>query len=686
MSTFNGIVSEFPEIRIDFFRQNADAQPPLACFLSHVHSDHLAGLESLRSPFVYCSAATREILLRLERYPCRINYAKGVLEARQQTFKHLSKVVKSLPLETPTTIELRPGQEIQVTLFNANHCPGAVMFLVEGDGRAILYTGDIRSEPWFVNAISRNPNLVEYTSGLKILDKIYLDTSFTEDVPFETKAYGIAELLKKVSKYPKDTVFHFQAWTYGYEDVWIALSKALKSKIHVDNYKLRIYNSLKSKNPKSQSEANVHLTAESPALTGHMCGNTHQPGCLTSETNVRLHSCERGSMCEVASKPTTVLIQPIITHLSPEEDLAEVGVGGGGEDLKQGAELDLDQASLNVLLNLARSSSATSTDMPDMLREGLEQLVSVGNNIPLDWDADTLSTHSAKEVITMLVKKLRKNSKNQKSVHEEVLPKTICFPYSRHSSLPELCLFIKAFQPKDVWPCTVNTAEWLRKGITIESLFGRFCSGMDFEHDRVMQALAAKHALDSQNQRHTSQTTVNSDLAPSSPIHEPQDSQERRPGNVEPRFVSPLLDTQASGYQEETTFGPDQPDDLNALSGSVSVRKTSDTHVAQLGILPQDLDTASEELAGNVPDNRPHASSTRKRDFSNVSQDVPGDGHRKANNTSGRSRDLRISENYSLACQEAYWQMIRNQQGDTPWTPLQLISTSSEYTSFEKEL
>ncbi|KAH6965648.1 hypothetical protein EDB82DRAFT_307277 [Fusarium venenatum] len=409
-----------------------------------------------------------------------------------------------------------------------------------------------------------------------------------------------------------------------------------------------------------------------------MCGNTPQPGCLTSDTNVRLHSCERGSMCEVASKPATVLIQPIITHLSPEEDLAEVGVGGGGEDLKQGAELDLDQASLNVLLNLARSSSATSTDMPDMLREGLEQLVSAGNNIPLDWDADTLSTHSVKEVVTMLVKKLRKNSKNQKSVHEEVLPKKICFPYSRHSSLPELCHFIEAFQPKDVWPCTVNTAEWLRKGITIGSLFGRFCSGMDFEHDRVMQALAAKHALDSQNQQHTSQTTVNSDLAPSLSIHEPQDSQERRPGNVEPRFVSPLLGTQASGYQEETTFGPEQPGDVNALSESVSVRKTSDTHVAQPGVFPQDLDTASEEFAGNVSDNRPHASSTRKRDFSNVSQDVPRDGYRKANNTLGRSRDLRISENYSLACQEAYWQMIRNQHGDTPWTPLQLISTSSE--------
>jgi DNA cross-link repair 1C protein len=102
--------------------------------------------------------------------------------------------------------------------------------------------------------------------------------------------------------------------------------------------------------------------------------------------------------------------------------------------------------------------------MPDMLREGLEQLVSAGHNIPLDWNADTLSTHSAEEVITMLVKRLRKNSKTQKPVHEEALPKTICFPYSRHSSLPELCHFIEAFQPKDVWPCTVNTAEWLRKG------------------------------------------------------------------------------------------------------------------------------------------------------------------------------------------------------------------------------
>lgn len=85
----------------------------------------------------------------------------------------------------------------------------------EGHGKAVLYTGDIRSEPWFVNTIARSPSMVEYSSGLKTLDTIYLDTSFVDDIAFQTKAEGIRELLHKVGRYPTDTIFHFQAWTYG---------------------------------------------------------------------------------------------------------------------------------------------------------------------------------------------------------------------------------------------------------------------------------------------------------------------------------------------------------------------------------------------------------------------------------------------------------------------------------------
>jgi len=73
--------------------------------------------------------------------------------------------------------------------------------------------------------------LIEYTSRLKTLDCIYLDTSNTEAIKFPTKAEGLKELLQKVAKYPEDTVFYFTAWTFGYEEVWMALSKALKSPV-----------------------------------------------------------------------------------------------------------------------------------------------------------------------------------------------------------------------------------------------------------------------------------------------------------------------------------------------------------------------------------------------------------------------------------------------------------------------
>ena len=126
------------------------------------------------------------------------------------------------------------------------------MFLIEHEAKAILYTGDIRckllckivvyfnltvfvAEPWWVNSLVRNPLVIPYTHGHKCLDRIYLDTTFAtkKDIyrRFPAKSAGLAELLEKVSEYPKDTVFHFNAWTLGYEDVWIALSNFLRSQV-----------------------------------------------------------------------------------------------------------------------------------------------------------------------------------------------------------------------------------------------------------------------------------------------------------------------------------------------------------------------------------------------------------------------------------------------------------------------
>ncbi|KAG7124920.1 Protein artemis like protein [Verticillium longisporum] len=374
------------------------------------------------------------------------------------------------------------------------------MFLIEGDGRAILYTGDIRSEPWHVNSVARNPALIEYTHGIKTLDKIYLDTSFIDDVPFQTKAEGIAELLGKVSRYPPDTIFHFQAWTYGYEEVWIALSKALKSCVHVDDYKMKVFSSLQAKPDNDRFGQSVHLCRESPALTGYMCGNTYRTGCLTTDENVRLHSCEKGNYCSAIEKGPVVWIQPIIAHTTGGIDRLELGIGGGADDLEREVELDLvSSTDLNRLLQMLGENRIVSEPTKTAVRNLLLKKPLSGRNVPLDLDMSCFGDKKEADVVEVMAlvgEKLAHRPDEADTMlngAEDGLPRMIRFPYSRHSPLPELCHLVTAFKPRDVWPCTVDPTAWTRDNVTIKGLFGDYCSGSLFAHDAVMEAWAEDH-------------------------------------------------------------------------------------------------------------------------------------------------------------------------------------------------
>lgn len=49
------------------------------------------------------------------------------------------------------------------------------------------------------------------------------------------------------------------------------------------------------------------------------------------------------------------------------------------------------------------------------------------------------------------------------------LPRTIRFPYARHSSYPEICELVDLFKPRDVWPCIEDPMEWQKNGKCIAS-------------------------------------------------------------------------------------------------------------------------------------------------------------------------------------------------------------------------
>ncbi|KAK5737788.1 hypothetical protein LTR17_006436 [Elasticomyces elasticus] len=575
MSTFDGVVKEFPDIRIDYFRPSTKStRAPLAYFLSHIHTDHTVGLESCKSPFIYCSPATREILLRLQKFPHRMNFAKGIVEKHEQHFKHLKKLLKPIPLETPTDVELSPGNTIRVTLFDANHCVGAVCFLIEGNGKAILYTGDVRAEPWWIASLCRHPLIVPYVasveiprSPLKQLNCLYLDTTFAakEDVykQFPSKASGLTEMLHAVSRYPRGTTFYFDSWTFGqvivpepkpvctivsantgyrYEEVWQALCAHLGCQIHVDDYRYGLYLALSN---------GAELKApEATKLMGYNCGNHPKEGCLTSK-QTKLHSCEKGAGCEVWDKDF-VRITPIISRHNGM-DIAELGAGGGQGDLDVHHELDVgDAATVGQLIALCASKLQ---GQPQLLASVMELLTSFisgqKSTVSLDGsgfteacaraaeeaDFDNVDDFPIDRLVPALAKLVTK-AKQQKlpSSTLKVVPKRadglakrITFPYSRHSSYGELCELVDAFKAKDVHPCTVDSANWTTNQ-SMSFLFGHvYTNSPTFSHDQMMvkkRGIALPSATFSQ-ERQSSPASDEADWNRSLKFHRNQENERR---------------------------------------------------------------------------------------------------------------------------------------------------------------
>lgn len=518
MSTFDGFCQEFPLIRIDQFRALRDRPPPLACFLSHVHSDHLGGLENLKAPFVYCSPTTRELLLRLEKFPHRMNFNKNILERRLQTYSHLKPLLKPIPLETPTLIELCPGNSITVTLFDANHCSGAVMFLIEGQGKAILYTGDIRSEDWWVRKLVQHPKLVKYTFGRHRLDTVYLDTTFATKVDkyldFQPKSEGLRELLEKIERYPEDTIFYFNAWTFGYEDVWLALSQVLGSRVHLDRYRYEIYTSVKKNNGPGLE------CPEAPILWGFKVGNGRQEGILTDDHTVRLHSCEKNTGCPIWNPENAhkvVMITPIIARHGDVE-MREAGAGGGYGDLNASHELDLsDPMAVQQLLMLCAAHIKDKALLEKIILVlialqkqrkglGLDSEDDDRNNGKLELDKIPLE--ELPDMLVDMAKHGKLIRKEEDDIEEVVpppqvapvqtaakpLPRAITFPYSRHSSHNELRGLLAALRPRDVWPNTYAPPQHWDESMSMESMFGDLCDrdkGQPMAFDKAMRAAVA---------------------------------------------------------------------------------------------------------------------------------------------------------------------------------------------------
>lgn len=148
-------------------------------FLTHFHSDHYGGISkrwcrerTINSKILYCSTITAKLLaIRFKvdpvfMFPMETNKRYMVYSYNEEIDGGLESAGSD------------PG--LYVLLIDANHCPGAVIFLFEsiltnGDSSYTLHCGDFRVCRLMMEHPLLSPFLI---TGAKRLEKVYLDTTY----------------------------------------------------------------------------------------------------------------------------------------------------------------------------------------------------------------------------------------------------------------------------------------------------------------------------------------------------------------------------------------------------------------------------------------------------------------------------------------------------------------------------
>ncbi|ETV73710.1 hypothetical protein, variant 1 [Aphanomyces astaci] len=192
------------------------AKPSLSkvYFLSHFHSDHYTGLsKSFSAGVIYCTAVTAKLVL----------LCLGVNK----------KYIHPLPLNQPHVLADQQGQ---VTLIEANHCPGAALFLFQlRGGKTYLHTGDFRYDPTMLD----NRFLMRYAHQSPALDGVYLDTTYCEPQHCHpTQTVAIDEAKRLVNLHDADrALFLFGSYSIGKERLFMDIARHLQRKVYVERSK-----------------------------------------------------------------------------------------------------------------------------------------------------------------------------------------------------------------------------------------------------------------------------------------------------------------------------------------------------------------------------------------------------------------------------------------------------------------
>eukprot|EP00797_Seminavis_robusta_P014567 Sro21_g014560.1 cross-link repair 1A protein (670) ;mRNA; r:41431-43440 len=201
------------------------AKPSLSqtYFLTHFHSDHYGGItRTWQAGVIYCSLPTANL----------VHERLGV----DRHYLH------PLALNTPTVIATSAGRPVTVTLLDANHCPGAVMFLFQVGKRTILHVGDFR---W--HRAQMLPPLQRVLQQLPV-DELFLDTTYcqerytlpTQQAAIQATVEKAVQEVQRARAAKERLLLLFGAYTIGKERIYLAVAERLGVKVYVDSQRYKV--------------------------------------------------------------------------------------------------------------------------------------------------------------------------------------------------------------------------------------------------------------------------------------------------------------------------------------------------------------------------------------------------------------------------------------------------------------